>query len=305
MRRIGTTTTACALITLTGLGASALAQVAPPPPGPPAERPVFEPEPEVRRPAANPQPTRQRAQPRAQGFDPREIEHESLELFDEDGRLIPLGIPTEMAALDRNPILDERSRARVDALLAERLATLEHAVIEHADAAFELDHGVLKDLVIEDRDRLEVIRELLRPLSVRTPLAEAMFEGGAMSAEQTAMNDFITQGYRMRQIEQARNDAIVAGDTAPANAILRTALAQQAEEAMFVYHRLMIEAAGLGEGMLEGLANVPSEVRAAARRAAQAEGNDAKLAAVRQILRQLPASQHGAVLSNARQARGR
>ncbi|TVQ62060.1 MAG: hypothetical protein EA378_06240 [Phycisphaerales bacterium] len=279
------------------LGGAALGQVAPPPPGPPAPRPVYE------RPAEAPRVAPGSRMPGQQGgINPREIEHEPLERYDADGRLIPLTKVSDVAAFDNNPLLDAASRRRAEAAAAARQREMELIAIAHSDAAFEVDNGIMDELSILDRDRIEMIRTLIQPLTTPSPYGAYMIEAGALSPQQAAMNDYIAQVYRTRQLEQARADSLAAGEEMPAEAILRVALKQQLEETMFAYRHLLRLAGGLGEEMLAEVENPPTGAVEAAKAAGAAGDSEARLEAVRRVLRELPLDQHAAVLSVAQRS---
>ncbi len=235
------------------------------------------------------------------GINPREIEHEPLERYGEDGRLLPLATLSDIAAFDNNPLLDAASRRRAQQAAEARLREYENISIAHADAAFEVDNGIMDAISVFDRERIQIVRDLIQPLTTEQPYGAYLIESGALSPQQAAMNDYIAQVYRTRQLEQARADSIAAGEDMPAEAILRVALKQQVEEAMYAYRRLLRQAAPLGEALLEGVENPSPGARSAARAAGEAQSDDTRLEAMRKLLRELPLDAHSVILSRGQQ----
>ena len=242
--------------------APALAQVAPPPARKPAglQRPVRPPPPVPQEKREELIQQRQRDIERQQRQQEIEAEqrrspqlpYASLVQRRDDGSLIELGDPIELAALRQNPMLAQIARDRVLALAAERQRRIERRVIERLDL---LDALLVQNEVgrvrVNDRGELDRVRSMVTEFTIDNGLTAWLQAQRHITRPQALFNGRIANEYRdALRLEQMSAPAADSPPPSVTDRLARFYLRTDLQDYEVAYQRLierLVQRAALGE----------------------------------------------------------
>jgi hypothetical protein len=194
-----------------GLASSAVvAQVSPPPPAKPEATPAVEPpKPQQRRPApeaSTPRPDESAAEgkpatkvqanekkklPRAPS-----IPYDGITVLDADGNIVDLGVSTDRAALQNNPIVGPSDIPTIQLALLERRDQVCENLIEHLDLVEQVDGGLFENVTVDDGQEVSNAMDVVRLLNAKGTLTDYMLEENVLTPIQLALSNKIAQEHR-------------------------------------------------------------------------------------------------------------
>lgn len=261
-----------------GLAVSAMAQIAPPPTERPTplERPIRPPPQVPERKIRELQEDRQReiAQERVRQQIAEEqrrmppLPYESLVERTRDGSLERLVESADFVALQRNPMVSQIKRDRLNALASDRRRRVEARVVERMDLfdALVLD-GLVERVRVSDRRSLDSARSMLAEFTIDNGLTAWLAASGQITQPQAVFNNRIVAEYRdavrERRVADSRANPPTDGSPQPSTTDLyaRHYLSADLEEYAVAYDRLVDRLVGMIES---GSPAVPNELRSAA-----------------------------------------
>jgi hypothetical protein len=233
------------LLACTLVPAPAFAQVVPPPPKAPEKTPEYVP----------PQPTEQARPiaPQRRAAPPRpgqqgqfinnqtipDVPFETLIKLDAEGKIIPIGMPAEYAAVKNNPMAGDYTQAVMAHYIHERTGIVEELVIENLDLILEIDGGFFERINYNERANLREVNSRIRPLIPATPFSQDAQAKGHFTRMQAGMNTRVAQEYDKAVIAQASRNR----DPNDPNAIGRqmdAILRQSITESTYAYENLLV-----------------------------------------------------------------
>lgn len=222
------------VVAVFGLGSVAMGQVATPPPPAPAPTPEYVPPPSVPAPTARP------VAPRGEAPAVNNIPFEPLGTRGEDGKLLPLPMPIEVMALERNPTVGEAAMPRLKPYLRERKATMEKVAIDNLDMVQQIEGGAIDRLDVRKKEELMGLTEMLRPLRASGSLTTDLRKRELLSKMQGDVNQRITKRYQTDLIADTKARAKASGAD-EATEVTKVLLYSSLDEVMYVYKGLLVE----------------------------------------------------------------
>ncbi len=289
-----------ALLTLSLVSAAGFAQVAPPPPAPPEERPAVEPP----APPVRSHPVEERP-PRPAVTRAPSVDFDPIAVPGPDGRIIRIDEPIEYAALAHNPLIGFASLARMAPALYERRLSVENLAIEKLEMLRQLEPGGLIDTVRLGGDQIEAAGALTKVMTaIQSVNSEGMLtqyleRRGLMGRQAVALNQRIQNDYQSKVIAEIQATPQAEGEAEPMDLLTRQALYDSVSEAMYWRNRLFLEAADNLETALTGLdlsADVRAGIEPLGRSLAAANDIDERMGLIRQVLDMLTPDQQKAAL---------
>jgi len=280
---------------------SAMAQVAPPPPGAPAPKPEYvRPEFKPVVPAAI-KPTRARP-------DMTQVEYDSLVVVGDNGKVVRIGRPVALASLKNNPLLGPEQWEALEPWLVQRREKMELLVIENVDSAVEIDFGIIDEIYSEQQEQFSGIMDLIRPVSITNAIGDDLRGADLFSPEQAELNNLIAMDYRGKLIEEIQKNYVPepGDESTNVDMILRYVFWENVQEPMAAYHGLLIEAAPQLNGWLDDLEVEDESATAISTLMAgynEELDNDATLAIMRKVIDQLETAQVRSMLEKVVAAR--
>lgn len=287
-------------LVLTLTGATGLAQVAPPPPTQPEERPAVEPP----APPVRSHPVEERP-PRPTVTRAPSVDFDPIAVPGPDGRIIRIDEPLEYAALAHNPLIGFASLARMAPALYERRLNVENLVIDKLDMLEQLEPGGLIDTVRLGGDQIEAAGTLTKVMTaIQTInsdglLVQYLERRGMMGRQAVALNQRIQNDYQSKVIAEIQATPPVDGAAEPMDLLTRQALYDSVSEVMYWRKRLFLEAADNIDAALSGLelsADVRARTEPLATSLAAANNIDERLRLIRQVFAMLTPDQRKAAL---------
>jgi hypothetical protein len=290
----------------------AVAQLAPPPPGPdtvqqqPADAQAQEPA-VVFRQVERPRPAR----PDVGELPP----FDSLVVRDDDGEIVRIKDQLDILALRRNSLVDEATRERIQPVLREWLADLDQLVIDNLDFLERLEPpdgspGALESLDLNDQATVQPVATMMNQLISAGPLTQHLQSHGALTREQAALNERIKSDY----LQQVMNEILTRHQVRqgqPQNAdernlqvntVSRYLYGMSARDAISSYYRQLADAAPHAEQII-AVMDIPREtiesLRPFAAKAQSAETVAEQRSAVRELLNNLDFGQRREFLQRA------
>lgn len=273
----------CLLAALAALTLPARAQLATPPKSKPAP---LSPDVAPTRPA----PPRQPAKPSAP-----DVDYDPLARRDAEGKIIPLTLPVEYAALAQNPLIDVPTLTAIAPYFYDRRRRVERHVIDHVDILAQVESGIVESVRFNDESSLETLRNVLGPvhesMDLNVSFSSELAQDKALSPALAALNEkimfeFTEAVYVDAQADESRGDGSTAVDRA-AQAVVRMSLS----ELEYYYRRLLLEAADQFPGLrptLEIPGDFAPDADALAAALSTEESLDVRAAAIREFLAKLP-----------------
>ncbi|MGD9790029.1 MAG: hypothetical protein AB7Q00_02805 [Phycisphaerales bacterium] len=229
------------------LSSLCLAQLVLPPVAPPPESdPSFEMPPKpIAPPVATPiNPSKPKPEPIVI---PEGVKYTSLVERDAEGKLIPLAVPTDWAALKNNTLLDDAQRPAIEKYLAERKAHLRTMVAQNLDLIEEIENGALNKLNADnladrkngEMQRVTNIARPLMPPKSAPDLAKDLTDKGLFTPVQGALHKKITKEYA----DALLKDANAADKSQTLVNTLRSIFNQGLEETRTIHQEMLAAAA--------------------------------------------------------------
>lgn len=188
-----------------------------------------------------------------------ELEYESLVVMDDAGKVERLKEWPDLAAVKRNPMLDERTKRVAMEVAAERRARLEQLVLDDLETLVKIDEGAIEGTNPFDREALRDLREMLRPFQTEGRLSNELQKRGVLTPVQARFNLTIAREYE----EAVRKELL--GDPPPVDKMLPYTMRMGISETLHTYDRMLATAlrhaevvaqeAGLGPKAAEQLAS--------------------------------------------------
>lgn len=261
-----------------GASASALAQVAPPPTEKPPglQRPVRPP------PVLPPDRKQELVDDRRREFEREQrrkaieaeqrrappLPYESLVVRGEDAAVVVLDEPTEFIALQRNPMVAQIKRDRLNALAAERRQRVEARVVERMDLFDQLVlQGGVNRVRAADRASLSLARSNLAEFTIDNGLTSWLNSQGHITRPQALFSNLISAEYgtALQQQRLANPPADESPTPNVTDLLARHYLSLELAEYEIAYERLVDRLVQL---IVEGNPSIPSDIRSAAMQAA-------------------------------------
>lgn len=275
------------------LSASAIAQIVTPAPAKPAEQPPAPPaQPDTpptevappTPPPFNPQgvtPIAPKA-PKVADLRPKmadlpDLPYTSLVQRDENGEVIKLKEPAELAALRVNPTLPDNYPSHLTDYLDDRRLTFRRLAVNNLDLLELVESGFIEDADYGKVDGIRKVVQTLTPLDVPyapTRLTDDLQEKGMIDPTQAQFNMKITSEYYTAVFRSAKPPEGTPPDSPRAsNLIAKTMRRFAVQESEFAYKALLCEAvAHLGD--LVDKVTMPDAVKAQAKSAAATYRDD-------------------------------
>lgn len=236
-------TTALMVLAGVALPGMAFGQIAPPPPQKPAETPVFTvpPAPPVQaRPGASDAAADAARAAQAERDRANNIGFESLVQRDANGNIIPLEVPVEWAAFEKNPINREMTKAMAEPYLRERRARFETLVIDNIDIVERLDSGIIEQFDPSDRSRLSEMVQLVKPFQGMGTLTRELEKRRMLNGTQAAVSQRMVNDYTRQLTADRRKQAGLPEASGPGE---KPAAGGQGADGVSIMARLMLETA--------------------------------------------------------------
>lgn len=134
---------------------------------------------------------------------PADVKFDSLVERDAAGKLIPLAVPADWAALKNNTLLEDSQRPAIEKYLEERKSHLRTIVAQNLDLVEEIENGALNKLNAEnladrkngEMQRVTNIARPLMPPKSAPDLAKDLTDKGLFTPVQGALHKKITKEY--------------------------------------------------------------------------------------------------------------
>lgn len=287
--------------------APVIAQVVTPPPAEPTTPDEFKlktppPAPPPPPPRATPaQPPRNSNRPKPVEIPLPDLEYTSLITKSSDGKIIPLTEPVDVAALKANPMLTDEDRAAMAGYLKERKEAYEKVVIDNIEILEQIENGLLESTDWSSRESFSPVVQATKPLmppNAPKAVTVELEQRQLMNIQQKAFNAKIAKEYRdafalPRPGAGASPDEVKDHQRRVIAAAMRDAL----DEPLQTYAGLMRETAPRVPAILPSLgldASVAAEASTRANAILKAGDDAAKMQAMRELLRVLPADKRKA-----------
>lgn len=292
---------------LLGAGAPALAQVVTPPPADqsvPDEFKLKTPPPAPPAPPPRPAtpPPRNPNRPKPVEIPLPDLSYTSLIAKDAAGNVKVLQEPVDLAALKVNPMITDEERAAMAAYLAERKAAFEKVVIGNLEILDQIENGLLETTDWSSRDSFSPVVQATKPLmppNTPKPVSVELEQRSMMNIQQKAFNAKIAKEYR-DAIAMPRPAAGAPAEEVKEHQrrVIAAAMRDALDESLQTYHALMREAAPRVPQILPTLgldAAIAADASTRATALLKATEDAAKMQAMRELLRILPAEQRKAL----------
>jgi hypothetical protein len=219
-----------------------------------------------------------------------------------DGKVTPLIEPAEYAALRVNPMLKPEDIRTFGKYMDDRRATFERIVADNLDLVETIEGGIFETLDLSDNKAFTKLLDVAHPL--RAPAApkaliDELLDRQLVDPTQAEFNRKIVREYHMALVPQAKPDA----DTHEKGQVARRSMAllykQGLEEPLFVHRQLLLEASGKLDKIVPTLgldAAATAKVNAVVATIKPNTGDDARLAAMAELNKDLSLDQRKAVL---------
>lgn len=135
-----------------------------------------------------------------------EMEYESLVRYDEDGRIVPIEPPVELAALRANPVIGPDLWPSVDAAIAQWYRRVVRNVVDNVDLIRELDEGLIDRLEPHDAQQMGQLQLILQALNAPGALNDFLMAKGIIDGQQHAKTRQIYTEYLGALGKQWAND---------------------------------------------------------------------------------------------------
>jgi hypothetical protein len=237
---------------------------------------------------------------------------ETMAVTGPDGKIVKLDGQLDLLALQRNPLVNDQTRARVRGVIRDWNAELERAVIDNLDFLEKIEPlaggpGLIDQLDSNDNDKMRTMAQVMAQLGAAGNLSNLLSGQGLLTQDQYALNQHIVAEYLQRcMAEVAPQSEVVQTpeqSLARTNRYNRFLYSVQASDAVATWHRLLAEAAPHLDTIVAGLKLDPATAGKLAPSIAEAKAatDDAKRrTAVRTALEQLPLTQQQAAMKAAR-----
>ncbi len=228
-------------------GSTSMAQVAPPPPVAPTPTPKWTPPP--------PKPRQVKLQ-QNQAQPEEKVPYDSLVEFDDNGKLVELAEPIEVAALRNNPYVGAKTWQLIMPVLGERQREVARAVIDNIDVMIEVEEGLVENLDISDSVQLGRVTEALKPFASLGNINTALQNANVLSRTQVKMNSEIGQEYvkaMSDQVAAQAREALPDIENAGQSAMIRYWFSVLLWEAKDSFHRQLIKSIKTLDGVLSQL----------------------------------------------------
>lgn len=244
-------------------------------PTPPPEPPKFDPSQAVPIQAKAPNP----ADLRPKVAELPDLPYTSLVQRDENGEVIKLTEPAELAALRVNPTLPENFASHLEAYLEDRRLTFRRLAVNNLDLIELVEQGFIEDADYGKVDGIRKVVQTLTPLDVPYApkrLTDDLQIQNMIDPTQAQFNMKITSEYYTAVFRSAKAPAGTPDDSPRAkNLIAKTMRRFAVQETEFAYKALMCEAA-LKVGTLVDGVDLPAEIKAQAKAAGATYRDDMK-----------------------------
>lgn len=228
-----------------------------------------------------------------------EFDYEPLAKKTDDGRIAPLDMPADWAALDANPTIGKTTRANVDELMEQRVADWELVCVGNLEAVRDARTGIIEEITIQGQGDFQTVHDLLKPLIVQETVGEYLYNRRAFSVQQKNLNNRIAQEYHSARIKEIQESGTL-------DELLRYTMRMSIEEAMAVYDQLLLETAARLPGALDGLdleGSQRQDVETAAGAVMSAKTDEGRIDAMRKMTLLLSVEQERALLESTIAAR--
>jgi hypothetical protein len=252
------------------------------PPGPRPERePAFVPNPPAeRRPA--PRPSRPRVP---------DVDYEPITERDASGRIVPLEIPPEYAALSHNPLIDVRALAAMAPGLYERRLRVERLVAEHIDLLLDVEAGAVEQTRLADAESLRESAGRLMVFTdnpgVAASLTSELVEAGRLSPEVGLLTQKILQDHQQDVTRESMGMPTTEDGATGMDQMMHRIMRLTISEFEHHFRRLLLDVADYFEQIRPELgldAQVSEAVEPLARRLAGEGDMQARARLIREIL---------------------
>lgn len=233
-----------------------------------------------------------------------DLPYDSLVQRDAGGRIIPVEGNLHLAALSRNPLMDDSSVERCQGVIAGRRARMEEAVIENIDLVQKVLDGAIERADIADRESVSALVAVVRPFQEMGHLTEDLKAQQYLTEQQYGFNWKIVREYEQEMQRQVMADAAGNQDPDapnPMSLVTRLIMGEYLREPMEAYDSLLLEGsqrldrAMAGITLSSGSAAKAGPLMSAVR---AAPNDEARLAAMRELAGLMDAGQKGQLLSN-------
>lgn len=288
MTRLGT------LILALALGAPAFGQLPPPPPPKPAGQPELTPT--------------QRMITAPSG---KQVIFETMATPGPDGKIARLDIPTDIASLQRNPLIDAATRERLRAAVADWVSDVDLVAIENLDFLERIEPadgspGVVAVLDSASIDQTKFIGQMVTQLGAAGNLNNVLNGRGLLTADQFNINQHITAEYLQRCMNEVIPANQVVKDQAEqldrTNRYNRFLYTVSVSDATCSYHRLLAHTGAKLPELVATLKLDTAKLADALAKAKSAADDAGRRAAATAALRQLSFTQRQDLLRAAQKA---
>lgn len=189
-------TVAMAIVAVCGAvgSAPALGQIVPPTPPQPAK-----PEPYVPPPPPPPPQVRPTNPGRSPGsattYNVPNLPYASMLKRAEDNKVVRLDGQLDIIALRHNPMVGDKTKARVEPLVREWVEKTDNLVIENLDLVLEIQDGLFQKLDFQQQDQVMIANEAMKALITVGGLSDYLFKNKAITRVQRDFNQKIKQEY--------------------------------------------------------------------------------------------------------------
>lgn len=270
------------LIALVATASPVLSQVITPPSAPPERAPKVDPQPP--RPAAQSRPARPRVPA---------VDFEPITERDEDGKIVPLGVPPEYLALAHNPLIDLPALVKIAPGFYERRQKAERLVVDEVDLLLEIEGGLVERSRVADETALRASAGRLSVFtgnpSVSPSITADLVAAGRLDPETGALTQKILQEYQQDLTADAMATPTTADGATPIDQMMHRVLRLSVSEFEYYFRRLMLDTADYFDAILPKLeldAQTAAVVGPLAERLAAESDLDARAALIREIFGQ-------------------
>jgi hypothetical protein len=245
---------------------------------------------------------------------------ESLAKKGPDGKVIRIEGILDIIALDRNPLIDEASRAKMRPMVKEWLDEVETLAIDNLDfmemfEPYDGSPGLLDTAEIADTQKIHMIAQIMTQLMSAGPMSATLESKGAITRDQSMLNQQITSEYLQAVMNEIMADAGTPNDktnppanpedkTKQINLVSRFLYGISCRDTQSSYHRMLSQAAPNMDKIVATL-NLPKDAAAkiqpAVAQVKAAKTDAEKRQAVRNVMKDLPFAERQAVLRKARE----
>jgi hypothetical protein len=244
---------------------------------------------------------------------------ESLATKGRDGKVVRIEGILDIIALARNPLVDEATRTRIRPLVKEWLDEIEMLAIDNLDfmemfEPYDGSPGLLDTAEISDTQKIHMIAQIMTQLMSAGPMSSTLETKGALTRDQSMLNQQITSEYLQAVMNEIMADAGTPNDQKPPadpaaqakriNLVSRFLYGISCRDTQSSYHRMLVEAAPNIEAIVGGLGLSPEEtakIKPAVAEVKAAKTDLQKRQAVRNLMKDLPFAQRQAILRKARE----